>query len=205
MLTPRYNEALEYTAWLHRNQIRKGTEIPYISHLVAVSMIALEYGANEDEAIAALLHDAVEDQGGLPALVAIREKFGEPVAAIVEGCTDSTADTSKGETKLPWKERKLVYIAHIAEASPSVRLVSTADKLHNAMSILKDYQAIGETLWERFKGGKEGTLWYYRSLVTVFEESGSTSLVEKLDQVVTALEELVKDRALQSTPTESFP
>jgi (p)ppGpp synthase/HD superfamily hydrolase len=147
----------------------------------------------------------VEDQGGLPTLVAIREKFGEKVAAIVEGCTDSTADTSKGETKLPWKERKLAYIAHIAEASPSVRLVSTADKLHNAMSILKDYQAISETLWERFKGGKEGTLWYYRSLVTAFEQSGSTPLVEKLDQVVTALEELVKDGTLPKIPSHSLP
>jgi (p)ppGpp synthase/HD superfamily hydrolase len=190
MFTPRYNEALEYTAWLHRNQIRKGTEIPYISHLVAVSMIALEYGANEDEAIAALLHDAVEDQGGLPTLVAIRQKFGEPVAAIVEGCTDSTADTSKGETKLPWKERKLNYIAHIAEASPSVRLVSTADKLHNAMSILKDYRELGDDLWSRFKGGKTGTLWYYRALVDAFEKVESTLLTQKSNQVVTELEQL---------------
>ncbi|KGF72442.1 phosphohydrolase [Neosynechococcus sphagnicola sy1] len=192
MVSDRYNNALEYAASLHSKQTRKGTATPYISHLMAVSMIALEHGATEDEAIAALLHDAVEDQGGLPTLEAIREQFGDTVAAIVKGCSDSVADTSQGETKLPWKDLKLAYITHIKSASPSVRLVSAADKLHNALSILRDYNALGDELWNRFNGKKDGTLWYYRSLVAAFKAKGLTPLVERLDQVVTELEHKVQ-------------
>lgn len=192
MWTAKYNEALEYAAWLHRHQVRKQTEIPYISHLVAVSLIALEHGATEEEAIAALLHDAVEDQGGLPILEEIRRRFGGTVASIVEGCSDSTADASKGEKKLPWQARKTAYISHIATASPSIRLVSASDKLHNALSILRDYRELGEALWERFHGGKEGTLWYYRSLVTAFRQVESNPLVERLDGVVSELETLAR-------------
>uniref|UniRef100_B8HM59 Metal dependent phosphohydrolase n=1 Tax=Cyanothece sp. (strain PCC 7425 / ATCC 29141) TaxID=395961 RepID=B8HM59_CYAP4 len=192
MFSQRLNDALEFAAWLHRNQKRKGTETPYITHLVAVCLIAQEYGADEDEAIAALLHDAVEDQGGLPTLHLIRERFGERVAAIVEACSDSIADTSQGENKLPWQQRKLAYIDHIATASPSVRLVSAADKLHNAMSILRDYKTLQDELWQRFSGRKDGTLWYYRSLVQAFRQVEVTPLVERLDQVVTELEHLAR-------------
>uniref|UniRef100_B8HMZ5 Metal dependent phosphohydrolase n=1 Tax=Cyanothece sp. (strain PCC 7425 / ATCC 29141) TaxID=395961 RepID=B8HMZ5_CYAP4 len=192
MFTMRYNEALEYTAWLHRHQPRKGTETPYISHLVAVSMIAQEYGADEDEAIAALLHDAVEDQGGVDTLNKIREKFGDRVAEIVEGCSDSVADTTQGEEKLPWKDRKQAYIDHIASASPSVRLVSAADKLHNAMCIVRDYDTLGYKLWEKFKGGREGTVWYYRSLVDAIKNKKSPKLLRRLigrlDGVVSLIE-----------------
>ncbi|AFY60089.1 HD domain-containing protein [Synechococcus sp. PCC 6312] len=189
--TQRYFDALEYAATLHKAQTRKGTDIPYISHLAAVATIAIHYGADEDEAIAALLHDAVEDQGGLQTLDYIRNEFGERVAEIVQACSDSIADTIQGEEKLPWKDRKLAYLDHIKTASPSVRLVSASDKLHNAQSIRRDYQTLGDELWNRFNAGKEGTLWYYRSLVEAFREHGDSPLLQTLDEVVTELESVV--------------
>lgn len=184
MLTVRYNEALEYAAWLHKDQVRKGTEIPYIAHPVAVSITALKYGATEAEAIAALLHDALEDQGrdGLTR-VEILEKYGPEVLAIVEGCTDAAEIP-----KPPWEARKKRYIASIAHKSASIRFVSACDKLHNAQAILKDFQAIGDALWERFKGGKEGTLWYYRALVEAFRAAGELPMLDALEQVVSELE-----------------
>jgi GTP pyrophosphokinase len=153
--------------------------------LVGVASIALEYGANEDEAIAALLHDAIEDQGGAATREEIRRSFGDTVTAIVDGCTD--AETIP---KPPWRQRKEAYIAHIPVASPSVLLVSAADKLHNARSILKDYRILGEVVWKHFKGGKEGTLWYYRALVEAFRQTESTPLIEELERVVLELEHL---------------
>ncbi|MEB3335861.1 MAG: HD domain-containing protein [Leptolyngbyaceae bacterium] len=185
-LTSRFEQALAFASQLHREQVRKGTTIPYISHLMAVSSLVLEQGGNEDEAIAALLHDAVEDQGGLPILTEIRDRFGDQVAAIVAGCTDTDV-----VPKPPWKERKEAYINHIIDASPSVRLVSAADKLHNARSILADYRQLQDELWSRFKGGREGTLWYYRALVEAFRATGSTPLIEELDRTVSELEGLV--------------
>ena len=179
----RLAEAFEYAARLHATQLRKGSGVPYVAHLLSVAGIALHYGAGEDEAIAALLHDAVEDQGGAPILAEIERRFGPSVAAIVAGCTD--ADTIP---KPPWRGRKEAYLAHVAEASTSVRLVSAADKLDNARSILSDYRQLGESLWSRFTGGREGTLWYYRSLVTAFRAAGDGPLVAELDRVVSELE-----------------
>jgi GTP pyrophosphokinase len=179
MLTPRYADALQWAWKLHDGQRRKGTAIPYLSHLLAVSSLALEHGATEDEAIAALLHDAVEDAGGLPTLELIRERFGSAVADIVDGCTDSYE-----EPKPLWRDRKEKYIAHLANASPSVRLVSNSDKLHNARSILSDLRVHGPALWGRFTAPKEGTLWYYRSLVQAFASHGRTPLVNELDLTV---------------------
>jgi GTP pyrophosphokinase len=186
MLSNRFTEALVYATELHANQKRKGGKVPYISHLLTVASVVLEYGGNEDEAIAALLHDAVEDQGGPATREVIRQKFGENVAAIVDGCTDSDITP-----KPPWQARKEEYINHIPTASASVRLVSAADKLHNAWSILKDYRLYGEAVWQKFHGGKAGTLWYYRSLVTAFRQVESHPLVDELDRVVTKLEKLV--------------
>lgn len=185
MLSNRFTEALTYATELHANQTRKGSGVPYIAHLLGVASIALEYGANEDEAIAALLHDAIEDQGGAATREEIRRR-GVMVTAIVDGCTD--AETLP---KPPWRQRKKAYIAHIPTASPSELLVSCADKLYNARSILNDYRLLGEVVWERFKGGKEGTLWYYRSLVEAFRKTGSTPLIEELERVVLELEQLV--------------
>lgn len=187
MLSPRLNEALEYAVWLHQDQFRKGTEIPYIAHPVAVSMIAMKYGATEDEAIAALLHDAIEDRGREgQTQIEILEKFGPQVLAIVEGCTDATETP-----KPPWRERKERYIVSLAHKSDSIRLVSACDKLHNAQAILRDYQAIGDEIWQRFKGGKEGTLWYYRALVDAFKSAGALPVIDVLEQVVSELESLV--------------
>ncbi|OWY65413.1 phosphohydrolase [cyanobacterium TDX16] len=188
MLSSRFTEALTYATELHANQVRKSSGVPYISHLLGVTSTALEYGANEDEAIAALLHDAIEDQGGAATRAEIRRRFGDTVTAIVDGCTDAEIIP-----KPPWRQRKEAYIATIPQASPSIILVSAADKLHNARSILKDYRALGETVWERFKGGKHGTLWYYRAVVEAFIAKGTTPLSEELERVVAELEQLVKD------------
>ncbi|MEH1841169.1 MAG: HD domain-containing protein [Nostoc sp.] len=185
MLSERFTTALTYATQLHANQIRKGSGIPYVAHLLGVTSIALEYGANEDEAIAALLHDAIEDQGGAATREEIHRRFGDNVTAIVNGCTD--ADTTP---KPPWRQRKEAYIAHIPNASPSVVLVSLADKLYNAQSILKDYRVLGESLWERFQGGKEGTLWYYRALVDAFRKTGTTVIIDELERVVAQIDVL---------------
>jgi (p)ppGpp synthase/HD superfamily hydrolase len=188
-LTARFSQALAYAFELHRAQLRKGSSVPYLSHLLGVAAIALEHGANEDEAIAALLHDAIEDQGGAPVREEIRRRFGGLVADIVDRCTD--ADTLP---KPPWRERKEKYLAHLPHASASVHLISAADKLHNARSLLQDYRAVGESLWERFSGGKSGTLWYYRAVVTALASARRTPIVEELDRVVTTLESLAGGR-----------
>jgi (p)ppGpp synthase/HD superfamily hydrolase len=189
-LSQRFTDALIFASHLHANQTRKGSGVPYIAHLLGVASIALEYGANEDEAIAALLHDAIEDQGGDATRTEIRRRFGDTVTEIVNGCTDS--DTTP---KPPWRPRKEAYIAHIPNASASVRLVSAADKLYNARSILTDYRAIGDAVWERFHGGKNGTLWYYRAMVEAFFTVESTPLIEELERVVSELERLVDAQA----------
>lgn len=185
MLSKRFEKALILAHQLHQTQIRKGSGVPYIAHLLGVASIALEYGATEDEAISALLHDAIEDQGGKETRDRIREEFGDTVTAIVEGCTD--ADTTP---KPPWRQRKEAYLAHLPQASASVRLVSAADKLYNARSILKDYRQVGESIWDRFKGGKAGTLWYYQALVQAFQEADNTPLVQELAQVVAEMQNL---------------
>jgi (p)ppGpp synthase/HD superfamily hydrolase len=189
ILSQRFEDALVYTARLHAKQIRKGTTIPYVSHLLSVAGIVLEHGGNEVEAIAALLHDAIEDQGGADTREEIRRRFGDAVVLIVDGCTDAEAIP-----KPPWKERKEQYIARLSHASPSILLVSAADKLHNARAILGDYRALGENLWDRFNGGKEGTLWYYKSLVDAFKQAAAGTalgpLIEELERVVGEIEKL---------------
>lgn len=189
MLSERFTAALVYATQLHANQVRKGSGVPYISHLLGVTSIALEYGANEDEAIAALLHDAVEDQGGAATREEIRRRFGDKVTEIVDGCIDADAIP-----KPPWRKRKEAYIAHILTASSSVLLVSVADKLYNARSILKDYRVLGESLWERFHGGREGTLWYYRTLVDTFKKTRDDAIVAELERVVSEVETLASHK-----------
>jgi len=186
-LSERFTEALIFATTLHANQVRKGSGVPYVTHLLGVASIALEYGANEDEAIAALLHDAVEDQGGAKTREEIRRRFGDNVTAIVDGCTDTEIIP-----KPPWRERKEAFIASISTASLSVLLVSAADKLHNSRSILKDYRELGDLVWQRFKGGKEGSLWYYRSLLEVYRKVYFSPLIDELERVVSELESLVK-------------
>lgn len=183
MLSPKFNEALNFAIHLHSAQKRKGTEIPYVSHLLIVAGLVLEYGGSEEEAIAAVLHDAVEDQGGRPTLERIRRLFGGAVADIVEGCSDTDV-----EQKPDWQPRKEAYLARLATESDSVRLVSAADKLHNASAILRDYREVGERLWERFSGGREGTLWYYRSLVEAYRSGGENRIFRDVDRVVSELQ-----------------
>ncbi|MBZ5527681.1 MAG: HD domain-containing protein [Acidobacteriia bacterium] len=182
-LSQRFIDALGYAARIHARQKRKGKEHPYVGHLLGVASLVIQYGGGEDTVIAALLHDAVEDQGGLPRLGEIRKMFGPRVARIVEGCTDTHE-----APKLPWRMRKEAYIERVRHESAEVRLVSAADKLSNVREILGDHRVGGDAVFERFSGGKDGTLWYYRALVSAYREAETTALVEELDRVVSALE-----------------
>lgn len=185
----KFEEALVYAARLHRDQARKGSGIPYVNHLLAVAAIVGENGGTEEEVVAALLHDAPEDHGGMARLEEIRERFGDEVAGIVAGCTDTYEDP-----KPAWRPRKEAYVAHVATAPASVRLVSAADKLHNARSILADQRVLGDELWGRFTGGKEGTLWYYRALADAYAAAGDDAIVEELERVVRKMESLAGGR-----------
>lgn len=186
-LSRRFDEAFALASELHRGQRRKSTQIPYISHLMAVCALVIESGGDEDEAIAALLHDAIEDQGGPQARAQILGKFGPRVTAIVDGCTDTDE-----VPKPPWRERKQAYINHLAHASQSVLRVSLADKVHNARAILSDFREVNDRVWVRFAGGKEGTLWYYRSLATAFRAATSLPMVDEFERVISELERLSK-------------
>jgi len=182
-LSRKFISALSYAARLHASQIRKRTERPYIGHLLGVASIVIEYGGDEEMAIAALLHDAVEDQGGLPRLREIRRKFGQRVAEIVDGCTDAY-----GEPKPPWLQRKQDYVARVAREAADTRMVSAADKLSNTREILHDVRVHGVSVYERFTGKMEGTLWYYRALITAFRAAGNNPLIDELDRVVSEVE-----------------
>ena len=184
-LSSRYEVALVMATQLHASQKRKGTSIPYVPHLLAVSSLVLEHGGNENQAIAALLHDAVEDQGGLSTLDKIRDDFGDVVADIVDHCTDAYEDP-----KPEWRIRKEEFVASIAEKPLDAALVSCADKLHNARAILNDLRSLGDELWGRFTGGKEGTLWYYQSLADAFDDTLGNSLSEELKRTVTEIKDL---------------
>jgi (p)ppGpp synthase/HD superfamily hydrolase len=159
ILSDKYKQALAFAFDLHRTQERKGSGTPYVAHILGVSSMALEYGATEDEAIAALLHDAAEDQGGETVLLEIEMRFGSAVAGIVRECTDAVE-----EPKPPWKNRKIRYLEHLRSASASASLIASCDKLYNLRAIVADYRTVGEDLWGRFAGGKAGVLWYYREL-----------------------------------------
>jgi (p)ppGpp synthase/HD superfamily hydrolase len=153
--------------------------VPYVAHLLAVTALVLESGGTEDEAIAALLHDAVEDQGGWQTLEEIRGMFGEKVALIVDGCTDAYQ-----QPKPPWQERKERYLEKLRNSPPEVYRVSLADKLHNARNILLDLRVYGGSTWDKFNGGKLGTLWYYRTLVAIFREKTTGFMVDELERAV---------------------
>lgn len=166
MLTSQYDHAFSYAHELHRDQTRKGTVIPYVSHLMTVSALVIEHGGDEDQAIAALLHDAAEDQGGQKTLDEIRRRFGDAVAEIVYDCTDAWV-----EPKPEWRPRKEAYLKILPTKSPRSLLVSLADKVHNAEAILFDYRVLGDGLWQRFNGRAKGTRWYYKGLADVFSQA----------------------------------
>jgi len=185
-LTWRFNLAFQLASGLHHQQRRKGTPVPYIAHLMGVCALVLGAGGDEDQAIAALLHDAVEDQGGLATLETIRHLFGQRVAAAVESCSDSTvSDQAK---KRPWRDRKEKYLTHLRSANKDALIVGAADKLHNARAVLTDYRQIGEELWSRFSVPKAEQIWYYGSLVETFKQTTAPKvLVSELERVVKEL------------------
>ena len=162
-----FDEALAFASDLHREQRRKGTAIPYVTHLLAVCSLALEMGADEDQAIAALLHDAVEDQGGAPRLFEIRARFGERVARIVADCSDWDG----AGTRPQWRERKQAYLDGLATKPADSLLVVLADKTHNARAIVDDFATHGAALWDRFNAGRAEVLWYYGALAEAFSRS----------------------------------
>lgn len=181
-LTNRFTSALVYATQLHAQQVRKGSNVPYISHLLSVAALVLEDGGDEDEAIAALLHDAVEDQGGAKTLATIRATFGEQVAAIVDGCSDCDVTP-----KPPWRDRKLQYLEKMRGASTAIQRVSMADKVHNARSILADWDRVGDAVWSKFKGGKSGTLWFYQAFFQLHRGKTHSYLATELERVVSQL------------------
>ena len=195
-LTERYADAIAYATTAHAAQRRKGTDIPYVAHLLAVSGSVLEAGGDEDQAIAALLHDVVEDQGGLPRADDVRSRFGERVACIVLGCSDSTAEDR--DHKAPYVQRKAAHVAHLREARDDVLLVTAADKLHNARAIHTDLLIQGPGTLERFNGDPHQILTYYRSILDLLHARGTAPvLVVPLGHAVAEMAELML------TPSES--
>ncbi|QDU60712.1 Bifunctional (p)ppGpp synthase/hydrolase SpoT [Planctomycetes bacterium Pan216] len=178
-----FDEAFLFASRLHRDQTRKQSETPYITHLLAVAALVGEAGGTETEIIAALLHDAVEDQGGAPIAAEIERRFGLDVARIVLACTD-TDQTPKP----PWRERKAAFLERLRQSDRSVGLVVAADKLHNARSTLEELQVKGESVWEKFTTGREGSLWYYREVIDALESLPALPLLPLLEQTVDALE-----------------
>ncbi|MBD2667290.1 hypothetical protein B6N60_04744 [Richelia sinica FACHB-800] len=181
-LTEKFTTALVYATRLHGHQARKVSGVPYISHLLSVAALVLEAGGTEEEAIASLLHDSIEDQGGKSTRTEIMQLFGERVVGIIDGCTEW--DTPP---KPPWLERKQRYLDHLRDASPSVRLVSLADKLHNARSLLADWQKRGDIIWTEFSSSPEKTLWFYQSLLEVYQQTASDWMTQEFERVVKEL------------------
>ena len=185
-MTDRFSLAMVYAESLHRGQMRKANGCPYLSHLLGVASLVMEAGGSEDECIAALLHDAVEDQGGPRTAAEIRRRFGSAVAGIVEACS---------ETKHPaenWRSRKEAAVRRIPACDSSAVLVLAADKLHNARSLLASYRRVGKPVWESFRGGREGTLWYYRAMADAIARQGSNPLLGELEEAVRAVEALAQ-------------
>jgi (p)ppGpp synthase/HD superfamily hydrolase len=203
-ISKRFREAVDFTLDLHADHSRKTEGVPYIAHLFSVAALAMEHGADEDVAIAALLHDAVEDRGGRPTLERIRERFGERVARVVEGCTDS--DAVDPARKAPWRQRKQRYLEHLREADEAARLVSACDKLHNARCILADLLEQGQQVFLRFNRDeatlerkREAVLWYYRALAAELGRggvgSGSRRVAGELGRVLAEIERLAGEAA----------
>ncbi len=200
MLGKRFQRAFLFAARMHAQQTRKKTMIPYIAHLMSVSALVLEAGGDEDLAMAALLHDVVEDCGGKPVLREVMRRFGKRVAHIVAGCTDSDV-----YPKPPWKVRKESYLRHLRTADADVRLVSAADKLHNVREILRDYRLGGNSIWDRFGGKREGTLWYYRALAEELCQGKGNRLVDDFCRAYEELETAVrKQKTLRQNVSKSI-
>ncbi len=188
-LTPQFADALSFAAELHAKQYRKGAKIPYVSHLLAVTSLVLEYGGSETQAIAAMLHDAVEDQGGEPTAHLIRERYGDRVTELVLACTD-TDETPKP----PWQARKVAYIEHLQDAPDEAILIIGADKLHNARAVLQDYRRYGAAIWSRFGGGRDGMCWYLRSVTAAMAPRLLPTLLAELEETIGDLARLIEEQ-----------
>lgn len=187
VLTTTFDEAVRYARELHHDQVRKGTRIPYLSHLLGAATLVMDQGGDEDEVIAALLHDALEDQPHRTSYEEITRRFGDKVARIVLACSDAVE-----HPKPPWRERKERYIEHLRTAPEDVLRVSLADKLHNARAILADWRVIGDDVWGKFSAGRDEQLWYYGALLDVFTERAPSPLVTELAVTVAHLREAAK-------------
>jgi (p)ppGpp synthase/HD superfamily hydrolase len=205
-LADKFSEALVYAEEKHRTQVRKGGDgVPYIGHLLAVAGLVINDGGTEEQAIAALLHDTVEDTGGPPVLEEIRTRFGDTVARIVDECSD--AAPNPGEEKPPWLERKRRYVDHLASVGEDTLLISVADKLDNARSMLRDYHEHGPKLWERFnRKNPRDHLWYYGALLDAYRQRGVTSwMVGELDRVVAELAREIETTATRPAAADPAP
>jgi (p)ppGpp synthase/HD superfamily hydrolase len=198
-LSSHFTSAIDYARHLHIER-RKGTDIPYMAHLLGVASLVMGeaghagFPVTEEMVIAALLHDAAEDHGGVPRLKDIEYNFGPNVARMVEGLSDSL--TEDPGNKQSWLERKQAYILRLREEPADVQLISAADKLHNAKAILEDYREIGPRIWERFKRGRQDQLWYFDELLRVFQASGATRIVEELGRAVSELRQISAEETL---------
>lgn len=188
IFSERFDQALLLANDLHRTHMRKGGGIPYMSHLMSVAALVMEDGGSEDEVIAALLHDAVEDQGGAETLAKIRTQFGDEVAEIVDACSDTDV-----EPKPPWRARKEAHIAHLKDASDAVHRVILADKLHNTRTMLVDLSVEGDAMWQKFTTGREGTMWYVRSVYAVLAERRTGGLVDEFRRTIDAVEHMINE------------
>ena len=192
-LTDRFTKAVEYARILHIER-RKGTEIPSMAHLLGVASLVMgeagqvPFSVTEDMIIAALLHDGVEDHGGEPRLRDIEANFGPGVARMVEGLSDTLEEDPS--RKGPWEERKAAYLRRLLSESAQIQLISAADKLYNARTILEEYRAIGDKVWERFKRGRNQQMWYFNELLTIFKSAGTNRIVEELERVVGQIKNL---------------
>lgn len=184
-LTPRFRRGLNYAVWLHANQNRKKTDEPYIGHLLGVLSLVIGHGGEEDETIAALLHDAVEDLGGLPTIEAFQRKFGRLVANLGKSCFGALTYSKK-----QWRARNTKHIAHLRHAPDDVHLVCAVDKLDNSLAIVRDLRQVENKLWTRFRDGKDGSSWYYSEVARALRETDSNPLVEELERVVAEMSSL---------------
>lgn len=179
LLTNRFQRALVFAFKTHQEQLRKNSCSPYFSHLLSVCSTVLDAGSDEDVAIAALLHDAAEDQGGIETIQIIRKKFGNRVAELVLACSDTLSDP-----KPPWKKRKTEHLEKLSKAGPDVLLITMADKIHNVRSLYRDLSSMGDEIWKNFNGGRSGTLWYYNELDQILAKTSHNQLYKEFHNLV---------------------
>jgi len=187
MYSERLDEAFAFAHNLHRNQRRKGSRVPYVTHLMAVGALVGEHGGDEDQVIAALLHDAMEDQGGRDTLEQVRVRFGDRVAELVTGASDAEDDP-----KPPWQQRKESFLQRLAAAAPELKLLVAADILHNARATVSDLRQWGPAVWNRFRGGRDGTLWYYTQALEALSHEWEHPILPELAQAVKELRQLAE-------------